>query len=211
MKKSIEYVAIKSKELLATQIDSYRSLHQKAGTAVAVAALFAPLFLFLIENAILWVRITAMILIIPLSIGIKFLLLTLLAKKLDHGYDETNFEDLINKDLKEVHKFEIAYNKYSIEKNKNILTDQNKKYNWGIGIIIITIILSISLLIIDTSISANSSDTKHNITMAKDNKKTTSSKSDSVKKETLPKVDPKKVIKLNEGVNPKKESSKDKK
>lgn len=39
----------------------------------------------------------------------------------------------------------------------------------------------------------------------KDNKKSTSAaKTDSVKKVTLPKVDPKKVIQLNEGVNPKK-------
>ena len=152
MKKSIEYIANKSKELLSTQIDSYRSLHQKAGTVIAVAALFAPLFIFLVEKADLWMRITASILIIPLIIGILLLLLTLRAKKLNQGFDETNFEDLINKDIDEVQTFEIAYNQYSIDRNKKILTKQNKKYNWGIGLIIITIILSIILLIIDTSV-----------------------------------------------------------
>ena len=212
MKQSIEYVANKSKELLSTQIDSYRSLHQKAGTVIAVAALFAPLFLFLVEKAELWVRITASILIVPLIIGIILLLLTLTAQKLNHGYDETNFEDLINEEIDEVQKFEIAYNKFSIEQNKSILSNQNKKYNWGIGLIIIAIILSIFLLILDTSIKNNYSHSKHNTTMTKDNKKTTSAaKTDSVKKVTLPKVDPKKVIQLNEGVNPKKETRKDKK
>ncbi|PKG42814.1 DUF1385 domain-containing protein [Psychroflexus sp. MES1-P1E] len=212
MKKSIEYIANKSKELLSTQIDSYRSLHQKAGTVIAVGALFAPLFLFLVEKAELWVRITASILITPLIAGIILLLLTLTAKKLNQGYDESNFENLINQDIDEVQKIEIAYNKYSIEKNEKILTNQNKKYNWGIGLIIIAIILSIFLLILDTSIKNNSSHNKQNNTMAKDNKKTkTSSKTDSVKIVTLPKVDPKKVIQLNEGVDPKKETRKDKK
>ncbi|MCB0539803.1 MAG: DUF1385 domain-containing protein, partial [Bacteroidetes bacterium] len=121
MSTPIEYIANKSKELLANQIASYRSLHQKAGTVIAVAALFAPLFLFLVEKAELWVRITASILIIPLIIGVILLLLTLRARKLNMGYDESNFEDLINKDISEVQAFEISYNKYSIERNDRIL------------------------------------------------------------------------------------------
>lgn len=209
MKKSIEYIANKSKELLSTQIDSYRSLHQKAGTVIAVAALFAPLFLFLVEKAELWVRISACLLIIPLIAGIILLLLTLRAKKLNRGFDESNFDELLNKKIEEVHAFEIAYNKYSVEKNDKILNKQNRKYNWGIGLIIISIILSIVLLIFDTTIKNNNSSNNKNISeMAK---KTTSSDSGKVKKVTLPKVDPQKVKQLNEGVDPKKETRKEKK
>lgn len=205
MSTPIEYIANKSKELLANQIASYRSLHQKAGTVIAVAALFAPLFLFLVEKAELWVRITASILIIPLIIGVILLLLTLRARKLNMGYDESNFEDLINKDISEVQAFEISYNKYSIERNDRILKDQNNKYNWGMALIIIAVILSIGLIIIDTVIKNNSNNhTKTECKMADDNKKTTSSDSGTEKKVALPKVDPKKVKQLNEGIDPKK-------
>ena len=46
--------------------------------------------------------------------------------------------------------------------------------------------------------------------MGKDSKKATSPKSSTIKKVTLPKVDPKKVIQLNEGVEQKKETGKNK-
>ena len=152
MDKTIEYIAQKSKELLTRQINSYRSLHQKAGTVIAVAALFAPIFLFLIEKTHLWFRITGSLLILPLIIGIILLLLTLRATKLNQGFDETMFDDLLNKKKTEVETYEIAYNKYSIEQNDKILNKQNNKYNWGIRLIIAAIILSISLLIISTII-----------------------------------------------------------
>ena len=200
MKKTLEYIANKSKELLITQIESYRSIHQKAGTVIAVAALFAPLFLFLVEKAELWVRITASLLIIPLIAGIVLLLLTLTTQKLNRGFDESNFDELLTKKLEDVHAFEISYNKYSVEKNDEILNKQNGKYNLGIRLIIISIILSIGLLIVDTTIKSNSSSNKNTSEMAK---KAATSETEKSKKITLPKVDPTKVKYLNEGVPPK--------
>lgn len=204
MKDSIEYIANKSKELLSNQIDSYRSLHQKASTLIAITAIFVPLFLFLVEKACFWIKISAAILIIPMIIGIVLLVLTLRAKKISEGYDESVFEELINKKIKAVYKTEIAYNKYSIEQNDIILNSQNKKYNIGLVLILISIILSIGLMITDTIDKNNKTVTEN--TMAKKDNETKSSATtmDSTKKETLPKVDPKKVKQLNEGVDPKK-------
>jgi len=121
MQETGEYLANKSKELLNSQIQSFRALHQKAATVIAVSALFAPVFLFLVEKAELWVRITASFLILPLIIGVILFLLTLRATKLKQGFDESNFEDLLNKNINEVYNFEIAYNKFSIEENDKIL------------------------------------------------------------------------------------------
>jgi len=149
---TIEYIANKSKELLANQIDSYRSIHQKSGIIIAIAALFAPLFLFLIEKGYKWIQISSVIIIIPMIIGTIFLLITLMSRKLSIGYDETTFEYLINQEIDYVHKFEIAYNKYSIEKNEIILIRQNSRYNRGILLIIISILLSIGLLVTNTVI-----------------------------------------------------------
>jgi hypothetical protein len=209
MQQTLEYISNKSKELLSTQIDSYRSLHQKAGTIIAVAALFAPLFLFLVEKAELWVRVSASLLAVPLIVGIILLILTLRAQKLNRGYDETNFVELLNQKLEDVHTFEIAYNKYSVENNDVILNKQNKKYNLGISFILTSIILSIGLLIVDTAtMNKDSNNNKSNSIMAKDDKKTTSSDSGKKKIFTLPEVDPGKVKQLNEGVDSKKETRK---
>ena len=148
-----EYIANKSKELLKTQVESFRAIHQKAGTVIAVAALFAPVFLFLVEKAKLWIRITVSLLIILLLVGIGLLLITLRAQKLRQGYDETNFEYLLNKDIDTVYNFETSYNKFSIEQNDKILKTQNRNYNIGIILTIIAVIASIGLIIIDTVIN----------------------------------------------------------
>ena len=208
--KSIEYIANKSKELLASQINSYRSLHQKASTIIAVSALFAPFFLFLVEQAQFWIRLAAAILVVPMIVGIILLLLTLRARKLAQGFDESNLGDLMNEDLKEVHKKEIAYNKYSIEQNNSILISQNNRYNRGVAFIIGAIILSIGLVLTDTIIKNNNSDnikTKTEDVMTDKEKNKTAGTTDSnPNKEKLPDVDPKKVKHLHEGVEPEKES-----
>lgn len=204
MKDSIEYIATKSKELLSNQIDSYRSLHQKSAVLIAITAIFIPLFLFLIENSGFWIKISAAILIIPMIVGIILLILTLSARTLNQGYDESCFEDLINVKLKQIHKTEIAYNKYSIEQNDVILKSQNKKYNNGLKLIIIAIIFSICLMLAHT-IFSNNKNSKTDISMAKKDN-SSSSANDRVKKETLPKVNPNKVKQLNEGIEPKKKN-----
>ncbi len=151
---SLKYIAEQSKELLQKQINCYGITNQKAGTVLAISALFAPLFLFLIERAQLWVSISAVIIIVPLIIGVILMLSILKAKELNRGYGESSFEELINKDIIEVYQNEITYNKYSIEQNDIILHDQKKKYNCGITLMIISIVLSIGLM--DTSVILNS-------------------------------------------------------
>lgn len=214
MNDSVKYIAEKSKELLLTQIDSYRALNQNAGIAIAVASLFAPFFVFLVEKAEFWIRIFSILLIIPLIIGIILLLLSLKSQKLNRGYDETNFEEFINIDIDEVFKNEIAYNKHSIEENDKILKKQNKKYNIGINFILISIILSIILLFIESTFKKDNINNNIIIynTIMENEKKTTGSEektstNSEEKKEkviTLPKIDIKKVKKLNEGIDPKK-------
>lgn len=198
-----EYIANKSKELLRTQVESFRAIHQKAGTVIAVAALFAPVFLFLVEKAELWVRITASLLMIPLLVGIVLQLITLRAKKLRQGYDESNFEELLNKDIETVYNFEISYNKFSIEQNDKILISQNRSYNAGIILTIISVILSIGLIITDTTIKNNS---KTDSTMSQENNNSGGeAQKPNVKLIT---VDPTKVKILNEGVDQKTETRK---
>jgi len=149
-KKSIEYIAQKSKELLNGQIESFRSLHQKSGTVIAIASIFAPIFLFLLDKSQDWLKIVAVIFILLLIIGVVILLINLRTKKLYQGFDESLFQDLLNEDIVDVYLYEISYNEKSIEKNDIILNKQNKMYNMGIGLIVFSIIWSLAVLIADT-------------------------------------------------------------
>jgi len=176
---------------------------------IAVSALFAPFLLFVVEKAQFWVRVAAVALVAPMIIGIILLLLTLRARKLAQGFDESTFADLMNEDLREVHKKEIAYNKYSIEQNDSILISQNNRYNRGIIWIIVAIILSIGLVLADTITRNNDLDTikskRENIMTDEEKNKTSSTSDGGAKKETLPDVDTEKVKHLHEGVESEKE------
>jgi len=50
-KESISFVAQKSKELVESPIQSYRSLFTKAGMLMGLQSLFLPLYIFIIERA----------------------------------------------------------------------------------------------------------------------------------------------------------------
>ncbi len=132
------------------QIESFRSLHQKSGTVIAVASIFAPILLFLADKAQDWLKVLAVIFVLFLIVGVVLLLMNLRAKKLYQGFDETLLKELLNEEIIDVYLYEISYNESSIEKNDLILNDQNRKYNKGIALIIFSIIMSLVVLVIDT-------------------------------------------------------------
>lgn len=127
--KSIEYVAKKSKELLTCQFEAYRNLDQKAGIVIGILSIFLPLFIGSITGSPLYIKVISLVPVMVLLIGMIIMLYVIRSNKLSQGYDETKFVELINIDIKNVYKEEIAYNKYSIEKNDKILTKKNKNFN----------------------------------------------------------------------------------
>ena len=197
---SISFVAKKSKELLNIQIESYRSLFIKSGIIIGVISIFLPIFLFLLEEAYFFIKILSIIPIGLLFWGILELLSILRSAEFYRGFNEDKFEKLINKELKEIEKFEIAANKLSIIENDKSLMKQQRKYNRDITLVGISLIISMSLLISDITLKTIYEDS--NMTEKKKDKRQT--ENSDIKKEELPEVTKDDLKKLSEGVKKKK-------
>ena len=196
--KSIEYIAIKSKELLLRQINAYHKLSQKSGLIIGIASVFMPLFISIIMNSSFIFKIFSLIPMGLFFTGILFLLFVIKADALNQGFDETKFEELLNKDLKKVHKEEIAYNKHSIEENDRIFNKKKVLFFKGLVLIIVSIIVSIlimiSIVFFDKKQNGGIMAKNEKKQIQKDDKSNTEKK----RKEKLPKIDPKKVKKYSE-------------
>ena len=194
-KDSISFIAQKSKELLNSQIESYRSLFTKAGMIIGILSLFIPVFLFLIEKSFFIVKLISIIPIGMMIYGILKMLNILRSPELSRGFNEDKYEDLINQDLKDVEKFEISSNKLSIKENDNLLSKYQKKYNRGITLIGISLITSILLLVSDVTLKTILKEDA----MSNNEEEKEKTKDAEVKKEKLPDVDKKDLKKLMEG------------
>lgn len=144
----LEIIAEKSRYLIDAQIQSYRSLFTKAGTIIGVGALFIPIFLFILHDSILTIKIVSIAPIILMVIGLILMLLMMRSPQFFRGFKEDKFEDLINLEYEELLTDEISANITSINENGYILYKAGKKFNWGIICFIISIIISVILLII---------------------------------------------------------------
>lgn len=145
--KDLEFLATKSREMVEKQIASYRQKHSNAGIIIGVITLFIPYFINGLENAYLWVQIIALLPIGLLVIAIIIMLMVLRTKKLFHFFSPGKFNELVNTSYEKILLYEIGSNIDSYKDNKPIDESVNKAFNNGIGVTIIAIIISVSLLI----------------------------------------------------------------
>ena len=153
MIESIKYISSKSKELLILQIEAFRSIDQKSGIIVGIASLFLPLFIASLTKQNKIIQIASIIPILLLLIGIVIILYAIRSQRLAEGFNEDEFDRLINRNIKHIFIAEISYNKYCIQKNNIIVDKKNRFFNIGLILIIVAIILSIILLSINVIIS----------------------------------------------------------
>jgi hypothetical protein len=134
---------------------------------------------------------------------------TLRTQKLDQGFNENQFDKLINTGYEDIILYEIAEKKASFSANQIITEKQNKRFNKGLNTTIIAILLSFLILIVNIFITnqtnkvmATKSNTKTEI-----NKETNSDTSKS-KVRVLPTISKEERTQLNEGISPKIDKSK---
>ena len=150
-----EILAQKSRELLSDQLNSIDSNKSKAGTFVSISSLFIPLAFGLFENfdkSIGWILVFSIPIILNL-IGLYFLIKSLFPKKVFHGVNFNEFDNLLNReDTRDIFDFEIGANRDSFNDNKEILRAQNNNLKFGltfiyISAICLTLIFLLNLLI----------------------------------------------------------------
>lgn len=158
--KDLEFLAAKSKEMVEKQIASYRQKHSNAGTIIGVTALFIPFFLNGLENAYKWVKILSLIPVSLLVYSVILMLGVLRTKLLYQFFSPEKFTELVNKGYEEVLLFEIGANRASFQDNKIIDRNINKKYNIGIKLTTIAIVISAILLLTNKFYQPEKSPTK---------------------------------------------------
>ncbi|HXC07047.1 MAG TPA: hypothetical protein VNZ86_19945 [Bacteroidia bacterium] len=147
--KHLEFLAINSKEIIEKQVDSYRQQHSYAGTIIGATALFIPFFINSLDSTHVWIQV---ILILPTLLFISAILSMLSifrTKPLDQAFSVSKYKDLITKDYKAILLYEINANSNSYTLNKKITEKGNKRYDTGVRLTTIALMLAITLLLIN--------------------------------------------------------------
>lgn len=151
--KDLEFLAERGRELLDRQISSYRTNHTKAGTVIGISSVFMPIFLFIIEKSPVLIQVLSIIPIVIFMYSIILMINILRSKPLDQGFNQNQFDKLVNQKYESILLYEIGAKKDSITDNQKITEKQNKKFNKGLIATIVAIFFSISLLIINLAIN----------------------------------------------------------
>lgn len=160
--KNLEFLVIKSKELIVEQLKSYENSTNKSGILISISTLFIPLAITFISdnNDYLLVKILSVIPIGLTIIALIFLLKVLKPKELSHGFNIDQFESQIDKSYDELMLFEIGANKSSYKDNFTVITEHTSYFKKGVNFIFAGSI-SIFLLITLKLFSENSEDKKY--------------------------------------------------
>jgi len=208
--KDLEFLAERGRELLDRQLSSYRTNHTKAGTVIGISSVFIPVFLFIIEKTPVFIQILSVIPIAIFMYSIILMINILRSRPLYQGFNQNQFDRLIEKDYENILLYEIGAKKDSIADNQKITEKQNKNFNRGLVATVIAIFFSISLLITNLAIN------NYNIMAEKSNSKTTQVSKDKkpdvakTKSRVIPQVPESERMILNEGHKPKSDSTKNK-
>ncbi|MEI7422424.1 MAG: hypothetical protein WCK18_10030 [Prolixibacteraceae bacterium] len=210
--KDLEFLAERARELLDRQITSFRATHAKAGSIIAVVAIFVPLFLSIIEKSVFIIKVFSIIPIVLLCYSLVLMIEILRQKKLDQGFNESQFDKLVNKSYEDILLYEIGAKKDSFTDNQVITESHNRKFNYGLSYTITAIFLSFALLTLSifvepkktTTMSENEKTENTNNVISKETTPDTSKTKDRV----IPSVPKEERTQLNEGKDIKISSSK---
>ena len=151
---NLEFLVIKSRDLLQEQLKSYDSANTKAGVLISISALIIPIAIAFISSSdtLPIIKYLTIIPIVLMIIALIFLLKVLMPKGLDHGFNFAQFQKQIDNTHKDLLLYEIGANQDSYADNDPIVKRQNKNFKTGIKLIfcstiIVFVIVTISLFV----------------------------------------------------------------
>jgi hypothetical protein len=197
--KDLEFLVQKSQELLNKQISAYRQKHSNSGIIITVLALFIPFFLNGLEESHLIMKYLSIVPIALLIWTIVSFIKVLKTKSLDQGFHPDKFDTLVNTKYEDILLYEIGANRDSFVDNKKIVEHSNDKYNLGIKLTLIAIIISTCLLLVNNFIKED----KPQEVIILNSKKMSKEE----KPRVIPTVKPTDRVNLNEELNAPKPSS----
>lgn len=148
----LSFLAQKSKEIIEKQVASFREQHTKASSIVAIIAIFVPLFLNGLNDALTYIKIFSVIPIALFLISLVILLLfVFMSEPVGQFFDYNYLIDLAERrDHKNALAHEIGANERAFYDNKKILRSRSKKFNLSVTLTTIAIVFSVFLLILNS-------------------------------------------------------------
>ena len=162
MKDNLEFLVIKSRDLLQEQLKSYESANNKAGILISISALLIPIAVTFISSSdsLTIIKYLTILPTILMIIALTYLLRVLIPKGLDHGFNFNQFDNQLNKTHKEVLLYEIGANRDSYSDNIDIVVRQNRNFKTGVKLIFSSAILIFTLVTASLFISETDSHIK---------------------------------------------------
>ncbi len=142
----LKFLAEKSNQLVARQVDSYRQAHGKAGTIIGVIALFIPFFLTGLDDASTLIKSLSVLPVATLCCAMLLLLVVLRSSPLKQGVGVGKLQELAGETHENILLYEIAANQKSFEINVGRAKRSNDKYNLAVLLTIGAILFSAGLL-----------------------------------------------------------------
>ena len=149
--KNIDFLVTKSRYLLAEQFKTYEGSIFKSGLLISLLAIIFPISMFLFSkemNCI--IKAFGIIPIVILIIALCFLLIVLLPKALNTGFNFEQFDEKINYEYINLLLYEIGANKSAFKGNKDIVDRQTLFFKLGIIFVAIALIFLMILIFIST-------------------------------------------------------------
>lgn len=158
----LEFLVIKSRNLLQEQFSSYDMLTNKAGILISISALFTPIAVTIISSSesSIFIRHLSVIPTVSMAISLTYLLIVLTNKKLIGGFNFEQFETQMKRRHIDLLKFEIGANKTSFNKNEVVIERRFNKFKMGIIFIYVSAICIFCLITANTFLHNNVSNEK---------------------------------------------------
>jgi len=151
-KDSLEFFVSKSKELLQVQSDSFVASHTKAATITAMLSIFIPLFFSSIVEGNRYVLYVSGLPIVCMITSVVLMLFVLRPTNMQTSLNISAIERLKEEKIELILEKEVAANFNAVEINEQVVATQHKLFKTGLFLAVMSIILSVILLYINSLI-----------------------------------------------------------
>lgn len=165
---NLEFLVVKSRDLLQEQLKSYESANSKAGVLISISALLITIAVTFISSSdsLQIIKFSTIFPTALMVVALVFLLKVLMPKGLDHGFNFEQFDKQINSTHEALLLFEIGANRDSYNDNTDIVRRQNSNFKTGIKLIFSSALLLLVLVMVGLFVSNGDSKVKTNIRKA---------------------------------------------
>lgn len=165
---TLKAVAEKSKDLLASQIASYREKRSIVSTIIGLDTLFIPFYLSGMQDAYWWIKLLSAVPVILICVSIHYFIKIYHVISLEHGFNVKEYDDLVTQNHENFLLLEISTNRKSFKDNEERLEKIVTSYDRGVRCTVFAIGISVIILSLNLICSPPKEPTKVEITNFKE-------------------------------------------